>query len=57
MSITGCSRPEARYAAPRSWMKRVGEWVGRDAAGLSLPRAESEPPITLRSGETAFSAS
>ena len=46
------SRPEARYAAPRSSMKRVGEWVGRAPAGLSLPRADSEPPITLTPGET-----
>ena len=50
-------RPDARYAAPRSSMKRVGECVCREADGLSLPRAESEPPITLTSGEAAFSAS
>src|SRR6188472_3221115 len=57
MSITGLSRPEARYAAPRSWMNRDGECVGREAAGSSLPRAASEPPMTLMSGETSFSAS
>ena len=38
-------------------MKRVGECVGREPAGSSLPRADSEPPITLMSGETSFSAS
>ena len=53
----GRSRPEARYAAPRSSMNRVGECVGREPAGPSLPRADSEPPITLISGDTSLSAS
>ena len=35
-------------------MKRVGECVGREPAGSSLPRADSEPPITLMSGETVL---
>ena len=38
-------------------MKRVGEWVGRMPNARSPPRGETEPPMTLTSGETAFSAS
>ena len=57
MSITGVSRPEARYSVPRSSMNRVGECVGREPAGSSLPRADSDPPMTLMSGETSLSAS
>ena len=51
------SRPDARYATPRSSMKRVGECVGREPDGSSLPRADSEPPITFTPGETSLSAS
>src|SRR4051812_28675055 len=57
MSMIGRSRPEARYAAPRSLMNAVGEWVGRAPAGLSLPRADSDPPMTLIAGETCLIAS
>src|SRR6187549_909294 len=38
-------------------MKRDGECVGRDPAGSSLPRPDSEPPMTLISGETSLRAS
>jgi hypothetical protein len=38
-------------------MNVVGEWEGRMPNGLSVPRGESEPPQTVITGETAFSAS
>jgi hypothetical protein len=38
-------------------MKRVGEWVGRMPKARSPPRGETDPPMTLISAETDFSAS
>ena len=38
-------------------MKVVGEWVGRAERGLSAPRGETEPPITVTPGATALIAS
>src|SRR5690348_4975000 len=38
-------------------MNAVGEWVGREPAGLSLPRGESATPYTVACGRAALSAS
>ena len=57
LSISGALRPLARYAAPRSRMKAVGECVGRIPSGRSAPRGETAAPITRRLGSTALSAS
>ena len=57
MSMIGFVRRLCRYAVPRSGMNVAGECVGRAAFGRSCPRGETAPPITLISGETAFSAS
>ena len=55
--MIGVVRPLARYAVPMSWMKPVGECVWRVRSGLSLPRGETAPPITVTVGATALIAS
>ena len=40
-----------------SWMKPVGECVGRESEGSSLPCGDNAPPSTWIFGETALSAS
>ena len=37
-------------------MNRVGEWVWRSPSGLSLPRAASDPPITVICGDAFLTA-
>ena len=37
-------------------MNAVGEWVWRSPSGLSLPRAASDPPITVTCGEAFLTA-
>ena len=48
-SSGGVSRPLAWYAAPRSRMNVVGEWVSRPVPGRSIPRGARAPPQTLTS--------
>src|SRR3970282_2855255 len=38
-------------------MNVVGEWVGRDPAGLSAPRGERAPPTTFTPGDAALISS
>src|SRR5947208_2855543 len=40
-----------------SWMKVVGEWVGRMLPATSPPRGPRAPPRTVIVGDTTFSAS
>ena len=55
--MIGVVRPLALYAVPMSAMKAVGEWVGREPAGSSLPRGASAPPMTSVPGDAAFTTS
>ncbi len=58
VSNSGAVRPLARYAAPMSWMKVVGECeMFEKALGLSLPHTEVAGPITLIEGRSACNVS
>src|SRR5919206_3598901 len=50
-------RPLARYAAPRSWMKVVGECDFVPAFGSSLPCGDTAPPSTAVFFAAALTAS
>ena len=56
--MIGAVRSLARYAAPRSGMNAVGEWVSRPVPRpTSTPRGASAPPITSTDGSAALTAS
>ena len=57
-SISGRSRPLARYQRPSAARKRTGDVETLLFAwGRSFPRGESPTPTTVSSGSTASSAS
>ena len=55
--MIGVARPASRIAWPMSWMKIVGEWVGRIPSGLSVPRGDTAPPSTVTDGAAFLIAS